>query len=121
MPFSRLPEPPYYAVIFSSIRTEGDDAAYGETAAMMSQLAAAQDGYLGEDSTMRDGEGMGITVSYWRDEAAIRAWKQHLDHTVARNAGREKWYQSYTLRVAKVERAYDFDRPESGFSKQAAV
>tara|TARA_R110001583_G_scaffold178786_2_gene334941 strand:- start:164751 stop:165122 length:372 start_codon:yes stop_codon:yes gene_type:complete len=113
MPLSRLPSPPYYAVIFSSIRTDCDSAAYGAKAAEMSRLAAQQDGYLGEDSTERDNEGMGITVSYWRDEAAIKAWKLQLDHTAARNMGREKWYQSYTLRVAKIERAYDFDRPDA--------
>jgi heme-degrading monooxygenase HmoA len=118
MPLSRLPSPPYYAVIFSSIRTDGDDVAYGAKAAEMSRLAAQQDGYLGEDSTVRDENGMGITVSYWRDEAAIRAWKLQLDHTEARNMGRAKWYQSYTLRVARVERAYDFDRPDGNFQNR---
>ncbi|AUG52845.1 antibiotic biosynthesis monooxygenase family protein [Thalassospira marina] len=112
MPLSRLPSPPYYAVIFASVRTDEDDEGYGITATEMSHLAAEQEGYLGQDSTARDGEGMGITVSYWRDEASIHAWKKQLDHTAARNMGREKWYKSYTLRVARVERAYDFDRPE---------
>ncbi|OKH89857.1 antibiotic biosynthesis monooxygenase [Thalassospira sp. TSL5-1] len=112
MTLSRLPSPPYYAVIFASVRTDEDEEGYGITATEMSNLAAQQDGYLGQDSTARDDEGMGITVSYWRDEASILAWKKQLDHTAARNMGREKWYKSYTLRVARVERAYDFDRPE---------
>lgn len=113
MPLSRLPQPPYYAVIFTSIRTDVDDEGYGETAKWMSDLAAKQPGYLGQDSTARDEEGLGMTVSYWRDEDSIRAWKNNLDHTAARNAGREKWYKSYTLRVARVERAYDFDTAEA--------
>ncbi|RCK44883.1 hypothetical protein TH25_18470 [Thalassospira profundimaris] len=112
MPLSRLPSPPYYAVIFASVRTDKDDDGYAKMAVEMSRLAAQQEGYLGQDSTERDNEGMGITVSYWRDEAAILAWKKQVDHTAARNMGREKWYKSYTLRVARVERAYDFDRPE---------
>ncbi len=112
MTLSRLPSPPYYAVIFASVRTDEDDAGYAKTAMEMGRLAAQQDGYLGDDSTARDADGMGITVSYWRDEASILAWKKQLDHTAARNMGREKWYKSYTLRVARVERAYDFDMPE---------
>jgi len=109
MPLARLPAPPYYVVIFTSVRTDQDDAGYAETANAMNTLAAQQDGYLGFDTTARDEHGQGITVSYWRDEKSIGNWKQQIDHTAARNMGREKWYQSYTLRVAKVERAYEFD------------
>lgn len=104
---ARLLEPPYYAVIFSTLRTEGDDG-YGEMADAMEKLAAEQPGYLGIESAREPG-GLGITVSYWRDEASILAWKKNLDHTAARNMGRKKWYQCYELRVAKVERAYSFE------------
>jgi heme-degrading monooxygenase HmoA len=54
---------------------------------------------------------VGITVSYWKDEASIKAWKLDLEHTAIRDKGRKQWYQAYELRVAKVERAYNFQAP----------
>ena len=102
-PFASTPEPPYYAVIFTSLRTEGDDG-YGRMAERMAELAAQQPGFLGVESA-REAGGLSITVSYWKDEEAIRAWKAHLEHAVAQRLGKEKWYAAYSLRVAKVERA----------------
>jgi heme-degrading monooxygenase HmoA len=101
------PAPPYYAVIFSSLHTGEDEAAYGEMAALMERLAAEQPGYLGHESARSE---VGITVSYWTDEDSIRAWKAHVDHAAARRLGRERWYSAYALRVARVERAYTFER-----------
>lgn len=103
------PQPPYYAVIFSSVRTAQDDQGYGSAADRMMQLAGDQPGYLGVDS-VRDATGVGITVSYWSSEAAIAAWRRHAEHTIVREQGRKSWYQAYELRVAKVERAYGFKR-----------
>jgi heme-degrading monooxygenase HmoA len=100
----QLPEPPYYAVIFTSRRTEGDNE-YGETAARMAELATEQPGYLGMESARDE---LGITVSYWRDEESIAAWRQHAEHTATRRRGREQWYESFDVQVAKVERAYRF-------------
>ena len=102
--FARTPRPPYYAVIFTSLRTGGDDG-YGATADRMVELAALQPGYLGVES-VRGTDGLGITVSYWDSEAAIAAWRAHAEHTLARERGRRDWYAHYELRVAKVERAY---------------
>ena len=102
--FARTPRPPYYAVIFTSLRTGGDDG-YGATADRMVELAAQQPGYLGVES-VRGTDGLGITVSYWDSEAAIAAWRAHAEHTLARERGRRGWYAHYELRVAKVERAY---------------
>jgi heme-degrading monooxygenase HmoA len=102
---ARTPEPPYYAVIFTSIRTLGDRG-YGTMADRMVELAAQQDGFLGVDS-IRDASGIGITVSYWRDEASIQRWKRHSEHQGAQKAGQETWYSNYHVRVAKVERAYE--------------
>ena len=99
------PEPPYYAVIFSSQRTEGDPEGYADMAERMVALAHEQPGFLGLES-VRGADGFGITVSYWRDEASIRAWKQHAEHRVAQETGRRAWYADYLLRVARVERAY---------------
>ncbi len=99
-----LPAPPYYAVIFSSRRRAGDQG-YDAMADKMGQLAAQQPGYLGVEST-RDSDGFGITVSYWADEAALANWKQVAAHLLAQQLGKDKWYSAYTVRVAKVERAY---------------
>jgi heme-degrading monooxygenase HmoA len=98
------PAPPYYAVIFTSRRTEGDRG-YGDMAARMVELAAKQPGYLGVESA-RGADGLGITVSYWRDEASVAAWKRDTEHQQAQRAGKQTWYADYQVRVAKVERAY---------------
>ena len=103
--FAPLPEPPYWAVIFTAQRTDGDHG-YGAMADKMVELAASQPGYIGIETT-RDAAGLGITVSYWADEAALKNWKQVNEHLLAQKLGKERWYSHYTLRVAKVERAYD--------------
>lgn len=102
--FSSTPTPPYYAVIFSSQASE-DGTGYAAMAEQMMALALAQPGCLGAE-TVRDDDGFGITVSYWRTEADIVAWKAHAKHALAQRLGQEKWYSRYTLRVAKVERDY---------------
>lgn len=102
--FAPTPPPPYYAVIFSSTRTEGDDG-YEAMAERMLSLARQQPGYLGAES-VRNAAGEGITVSYWRDEASIAAWRQHAEHLQARHLGRTRWYAGYQLRIARVDRAY---------------
>lgn len=102
--FAPTPQPPYYAAIFTSQRTAGDQG-YGAMADRMLELAGQQPGYLGAES-VRDAHGFGITVSYWTSEAAIRDWKQHAEHQVAQAQGHARWYQHFELRIAKVERAY---------------
>jgi len=102
-------EPPYLAVIFSSQRTEGDQG-YGAMADRMVELAKAQPGFLGVESA-RDANGFGITVSYWKDEAAIAAWKAHAEHAEAQRLGWERWYADFRLRVCRVDREYGMDRP----------
>lgn len=105
--FAVTNEPPYTAVIFTSLRTEGDDG-YGDMASAMEARAAVQPGYLGIESA-RGPDGLGITVSYWVDDAAARAWKQVTEHVVAQRLGRERWYDAYRVRVATVERHYGRD------------
>jgi heme-degrading monooxygenase HmoA len=102
--FADTPEPPYYAVIFTAQRTDGDQS-YGAMAERMMELALAQPGCLGAEST-RDAEGLGITVAYFRDEASIAAWREHAEHLTAQRLGRLRWYSHYELRIARVERAY---------------
>ena len=101
---ARTPEPPYYAAIFSSQRTEGDRG-YGTMADRMVELASSQPGFLGVES-VRGANGFGITVSYWASEADIAAWKSNAEHLLAQETGRKTWYGGYQVRVAKVERQY---------------
>ena len=102
--FANTPTLPYYAVIFTSQRNEGD-AGYGAMADRMVALAAQQDGFLGVESA-RDGAGLGITVSYWRSEAAIIAWRKNAEHRIAQETGKADWYRNYQVRIARVEREY---------------
>jgi len=97
------------AVIFVSRRNAEDDAGYAGAAAAMGALAAEQPGYCGIVS-VRDAEGLGITVSYWADEASAKAWRDNPDHARIRAAGRERWYDSYEVVVAEATRSYDWRR-----------
>lgn len=102
--FADTPDPHYYAVIFTSqmsVDTEG----YAAMGDKMFDMALEQPGCYGAESA-RDESGLGITVSYWKDEAAIAAWKQNAKHLVAQSVGIDRWYSHYELRIAKVERAY---------------
>ncbi|HUF86785.1 MAG TPA: antibiotic biosynthesis monooxygenase [Thermohalobaculum sp.] len=116
--FAATPEPPYYAVIFTAQRG-ADDAGgagggdYAAMAARMEKLALARPGCLGVEST-RDAEGLGITVSYWRDQASLIGWREDARHLVAQRLGRERWYTHYALRVARVERAYSGPEGRAG-------
>jgi heme-degrading monooxygenase HmoA len=105
------PEAPYYAVVFTSVRTGSPetDAAYARTADEMDRLAREQPGFLGIESA-RNPDGLGITVSYWASLEAIAAWREHGEHRVAQRSGRTDWYAAYALRVCRVERAKGFAR-----------
>jgi len=95
-------KPPYYAVIFTSHRTEGDNG-YADMATKMVELAAQQPGYLGIESARED---IGITVSYWSDLESIKNWKANVEHRQAQKYGKEQWYSSFKVRISKVERDY---------------
>lgn len=101
------PEPPYYCVIFTSRRKPGIEDDYGDVSARMAELAQTMPGYLGIESA-RGADGLGITVSYWESEAAIKNWREHAEHLVVQRMGREKFYEWYESRVGKVERAVSF-------------
>jgi heme-degrading monooxygenase HmoA len=107
MSIPHLPKPPYYIVAFASQRRDGDHG-YGAMADQIGDLAVRQPGYLGIESA-RDADGFGITNSYWTDEASIRAWKAEVDHLSAQTMGRRDWYQTYAVRVGRIERAYGFE------------
>lgn len=103
--FANTPEPPYYAVIFTSKRNGADAEGYAAMAQAMMRAALAHPGCLGAESA-RTADGLGITVAYYKDEASIKAWQADARHLVAQKLGQERWYEHYELRVAKVERAY---------------
>lgn len=98
---------PYYAVIFTSKKTI-ENSSYAEMANRMLELAALQPGYIGVDSVSENEKG--ITVSYWRDEKSIQQWKEQMEHQQAQKLGKTRWYDSYSVRVAKVERSYSFEK-----------
>ncbi len=103
---AQTPIPPYYAVIFSSTRTEGDNG-YSEIADRMVELAKQQEGFLGVESARNE---LGITVSYSKDLNSIKKWRENTEHTIAREKGRNEWYDSFKTRIAKVERDYEFKK-----------
>ena len=102
---ANTPKPPYYAVIFSNYRT-AEDNGYAKMAERMVELAAQQAGFLGVES-VRDG--LGITVSYWKDLESIKAWKANSEHQIAQKNGRSQWYRAFKVRISKVERDYGFN------------
>ena len=99
-------ELPYYAVIFTSKRTDIDEN-YSEMATKMVEMAQLQEGFLGIESARNE---IGITVSYWKSLEAIKNWKQNLDHLDAQQLGVSKWYEKYTVRIALVEKEYSFEK-----------
>lgn len=105
---AKTPSPPYYAVIFTSLRTS-EEAGYSETAKRMVDMAADQPGFLGVESAR---EGLGITVSYWDSLDNIRKWKQVAEHRIAQELGRTAWYSAYKTRICLVERDYGFEKTD---------
>ncbi|WP_296637335.1 antibiotic biosynthesis monooxygenase [Polaribacter sp.] len=99
-------KPPYYAVIFTTIKAD-NTSGYDQTALRMGSLAKKQDGFLGIESARAD---LGITVSYWQSLADIQKWRENIEHTEARILGKEKWYAQYQLRICKVEHEYGFKK-----------
>ncbi len=106
-----MTEPPYYAVVFTSLRRDTPNDGYGETADRMEELAREQPGFIGIESA-RGADGLGITVSYWATLADVAAWGRHAEHLLAQKRGRDEWYKWYSLRICSVERATEFTREE---------
>ena len=103
---ANTPKPPYYAVIFTSLRT-GVDNGYADTAKRMAELADQQPGFLGVESARNE---VGITVSYWESLESIKNWKNQAEHLIAQQSGKDVFYTHYKTRIAKVERDYDFKK-----------
>ena len=109
---AQTPKPPYYAVVFTSQRTDADDGGYAETSDRMFALAAKQPGYLGVEAVHSE-DGFGMTVSYWESLGAIRNWREQAQHKIAQAQGRKKWYKKYKLRICLVETEYAFERHQN--------
>ncbi|HEV7241607.1 MAG TPA: antibiotic biosynthesis monooxygenase [Thermoanaerobaculia bacterium] len=105
---AQTPQPPFYAVIFTSTRTDVDEG-YDAMSDKMVEMAAQQPGFLGVESA-RGEDGLGITVSYWESEEAIANWRANAEHRIAQTTGRTKWYEEFVTRVARVERTNRFKR-----------
>ena len=103
---AKTPEPPYYVVIFTSVRTPGDKG-YDQMSDKMMELVSKQEGFLGCESAREE---TGITVSYWKDLDSIKKWKENTEHSFTGKMGKELWYKSFKTRIAKVERDYDFEK-----------
>ena len=99
---AKTPSPPYYAAIFTSLRSTGDNG-YGAMSAKMLELVSTQPGFLGVESARED---IGITISYWADIESIKNWKANLEHQTAQRLGHDRWYDSFKIRISKVERDY---------------
>ena len=112
-PLARTPPPPYFAVVFTSVRTTADEAGYSAMANRMEELAAEQPGFLGIESVRGDG-GVGITVSYWNSLDAIRHWHENAEHRHAQSLGKSQWYERFHLRICRVERDYGFAQTVHG-------
>lgn len=112
------PQPPYTAVVFSSLRTAGHEVAYAATALAMVEMAREQPGFLGMETAH---EAVGITVSYWVDDAAALGWKAVAEHVLAQQLGRELWYSDYMVRVATVHRAYGPEGPDSADGRRPSA
>jgi len=106
MQIASTPEPPYYAAVFTSVRTDIDEGYYDMNNALFAELSKMQ-GYLGHDSARENS--LGITVSYWSDLESLKNWRNLPLHQNAQHLGREKWYESYKVRICKVEREYGFE------------
>jgi len=104
--FANTPKPPYYAVIFTSEKSNEDEE-YNHTALKMAELAQLQEGFLGMESARNE---IGITVSYWSSLESIKKWKTDSEHLIAQEKGKSQWYKKYKTRICLVERDYEFEK-----------
>ena len=118
-PLARTPPPPYFAVVFTSMRNDCDEAGYAAMADRMVELAGQQPGFLGVES-VRGNDGVGITVSYWESLDAIHHWRENAEHRDAQSLGKSKWYERFYLRICRVERDYVFVKEQHDQAAESA-
>ncbi len=98
------------AVIFEVRPAAGQQGAYLDHAARLREELQAMDGFLGVErfQSLTD-PGKLLSLSFWRDEAAVRGWRNHAAHRATQEAGRAGIFAGYRLRVAEVLRDYGMD------------
>jgi heme-degrading monooxygenase HmoA len=100
-------EPPMYAVIFEVKPKPGRDQDYFATAQSLRSELERIDGFISvERFTSLTNEGKILSLSFWRDEAAVERWRTHAQHRAAQHRGREEIFADYRIRVASVLRDY---------------
>lgn len=92
------------AVIFRA-RIRSLDAEYMAVAQRMRELAISHYGCIAFHAVTEGRDE--IALSYWPSEEAIRAWKADPEHLLAQETGRSRWYESYSVQVAAVQREYN--------------
>ena len=92
-----------YVVIFRARIRDLDDE-YARLAARMRALALREFGCLAFHAVTEGRDE--VALSWWPSEESIRAWKEHPEHLLAQSAGRDRWYESYSVQVAAVVREY---------------
>ncbi len=102
--FANTPKPPFYAVIFTSLRSLNNEG-YKEMDELIYQKVVNEKGYIDHESARND-KGFGIHISYWKSLEDIDRWKNHRNHNEAKRLGKHKWYDKYEVKIAKVETKY---------------
>src|SRR6266700_4852467 len=98
------------AVIFEAQPQPGRKDAYLDGAASLRPLLADIDGFVSiERFESLTQPGKVLSLSFWRDEAAVARWRRHEEHRAAQRAGRAGIFRTYRLRVAAVVRDYGMD------------
>lgn len=95
-------------VVFASRRTPHSDEEYAELAARMDELVHHQPGFLRLASVRDPVTREGITVGYFADHDAVRAWRDHAEHVHARERGRAAFYEEYRISIATLDREYEW-------------
>jgi heme-degrading monooxygenase HmoA len=103
------------AVIFEVEPREGRRDAYLDIAARLRPLLDGIDGFVSiERFESLTTPGKILSLSFWRDEAAIATWRNLEPHRVAQARGRDEIFRDYRLRIAEVSRDYGMlDREEA--------
>ena len=91
-------------VVIFRARIRQFDAEYSATAARMRALALEEFGCLAFHAVCEGEEE--VALSYWPDEASIKAWRNHPEHREAQRLGQERWYAGYSVQIAEVSREY---------------
>ncbi len=96
-----------FAVIFEVQPEPERRQEYLDLAAALRPELEKLDGFISiERFASLTGEDKMLSLSFWRDEAAVKAWREHLSHRAAQDKGRGGIFRDYRLRVAEVVRDY---------------